>query len=157
MAMEGEGATMQVSNNAMKVSGGEVNSAEGNTSLLDSEVQTSGEVNQTTQSPNESNETTHDKQDAQKNSAEKSDGDNKTEDDSKTPEDIMEKYLMKIRALEDEWAQFTNSKEYRDLPEQTIDEAENYANQKPRRQIDAPNRKFLEAAILYRKVMLYCI
>lgn len=32
--------------------------------------------------------------------------------DKDTPEDIMEKYIWTIRALEDEWAHFTNSKTY---------------------------------------------
>ena len=64
---------------------------------------------------------------------------------------------MKIRALEDEWAQFTNSKEYKDLPEHTVEESETVTNKKNRRQIDAPNRKVLEAVALYRKVMMFGI
>ena len=143
----GGGSVMQTGNDAMSISGGEVTSAEGNANLLGAETQTSGEVNQTAQSPNESNSTTPENQNAQKNS----------DDDSKTPEDIMEKYLMIVRALEDEWTQFTKSKEYKSLPEQTIDEEKNSANKKIRRQIDTPNRKVLEAANFYRKAMLYAL
>ena len=34
-----------------------------------------------------------------------------------TPDDILEKYIMIIRALEDEWRTFSKSKQYRDLPD----------------------------------------
>ena len=34
-----------------------------------------------------------------------------------TPDDILEKFIMIIRALEDEWAQFSKSKQYKDLPD----------------------------------------
>lgn len=149
----GSGATMQASGDAMNISGGEVTSAESNANLLGAETQTPGEVNQSPQSPNESNATPFDEQDTQKNSATQKNSD----DESKTPEDIMEKYLMIIRALEDEWAQFTNSKEYKNLPEQTIDEKKTSANKKTRRQIDTPNRKVLEATNFYRKAMLYAL
>lgn len=143
----GGGATMQTGGDTMNISGGEVTSAEGNANLLSSEIQTPTEVNQSAQSPNEAKATTLDNQNAQKNS----------DDDSKTPEDIMEKYLMIVRALEDEWANFTNSKDYKDLPEHTIDEATSSANKKTRRLLDAPNRKVLAAANFYRKAMMYSL
>lgn len=145
LAMAGGGATMQTGGDTMNISGGEITSTAGDANLLGAETQTPTEVNQSAQSPKESNATNPDNQNAQKNS----------DDDSKTPEDIMEKYLMIVRALEDEWAQFTNSKDYKDLPEQTIDEATTSANKKTRRQIDAPNRKVLAAANFYRKAMLF--
>lgn len=72
--------------------------------------------------------------------------------DNLTPEDIMEKYLMTIRALEDEWARFTKSKEFKDLPETLLDTAE-----KIRKQISAPNKKFLDAASAYRKSMSFAV
>lgn len=147
----GEGATMSPAGNAMNISGGEGTAAAGNVNPLGAEAQSSGtqaqsstEVNQPNQTSDEKTSVTDKTSAAQKNS----------DADSKTPEDIMEKYLMIIRALEDEWAQFTNSKEYKDLPEHTIDEATHAANKKTRRQIDAPNRKILAAAALYRKAML---
>ena len=88
------------------------------------------------------------------NSADKNFSAQKNSDADKkdTPEDIMEKFIMTIRALEDEWAHFTNSDEYKNLPEHTLD-----ADGKKiiRKQIEPPKRKFLEAAVLYRKSMLY--
>ena len=72
--------------------------------------------------------------------------------DNLTPEDIMEKYLMTIRALEDEWARFAKSKNFKDLPETLLDTAE-----KIRRQICAPNKKFLDAASAYRTSMNFAV
>ena len=75
----------------------------------------------------------------------------KTEDaDKMTPEDIMEKYLWTIRALEDEWAHFTNSKDYKDMPEHFTDEK---PPKKVHRQIDEPNRRLLDAVAAYRRAM----
>lgn len=129
----------------MNISGGEVTSAAGDANLFSAETQTPTDLSQSAQSLNESNATNPDNQNAQKNS----------DADSKTPEDIMEKYLMIIRALEDEWANFTDSKEYKNLPEHTIDEATTSANKKTRRLLDAPNRKFLAAANFYREAMMF--
>ena len=116
-----------------------------NLEISSAETQMPTDVNQSAQSFTESNAANPDNQNAQKNS----------DADSKTPEDIMEKYLMIVRALEDEWSHFTNSKDYKDLPEHTIDEVTAAANKKTRRQIDAPNRKVLAAANFYRKAMLF--
>jgi len=145
---QGSGVSSCGDAGAMNISGGEVTAADGNANLLGAEAQTSVEGNQTAQPFNNTN-ATNDNHNAQQNSAAQQNSD----DDKDTPEDIMEKYLMIIRALEDEWAQFTNSKEYKDLPEQTIDAAT--VNKKPRRQIDAPNRKALEAATIYRRAMMF--
>lgn len=141
----GGGTTMQAGGDAMNISGGEVTSAAGDANLFSAETQTPTDLSQSAQSLNESNATNPDNQNAQKNS----------DADSKTPEDIMEKYLMIIRALEDEWANFTDSKEYKNLPEHTIDEATTSANKKTRRLLDAPNRKFLAAANFYREAMMF--
>lgn len=159
LAGGGGGSIMQAGGDAgaMNISGGEVTSAAGDANISSAEAQTSVEGNQAAQSPNanETGATNQDKPDAQKTLNEKISAANQTQDDdAKTPEDIMEKYLMIIRALEDEWAQFTDSKDYKDLPEHTIDEATVAANKKTRRQLDAPNRKILEAVALYRKAML---
>ncbi len=79
-------------------------------------------------------------------------GNKKSSDaDNQTPEDIMEKYLMTIRALEDEWARFTKSDDFKDLPETFLD-----ANKQIRR-LDAPNKKFLDAATAYRTSMNFSI
>ncbi|MBQ3444568.1 MAG: hypothetical protein IJG33_15150 [Selenomonadaceae bacterium] len=75
----------------------------------------------------------------------------KTEDaDNLTPEDIMEKYLWTIRALEDEWAHFTNSSDYKDMPEHFADEK---TIKKVRRQIYEPDRRILDAVTAYRRAM----
>ena len=75
----------------------------------------------------------------------------KTEDaDNLTPEDIMEKYLWTIRALEDEWAHFTNSSDYKDMPEHFTDEK---TVKKVRKQIYEPDRRILDAARAYRRAM----
>lgn len=76
----------------------------------------------------------------------------KNDSDSMTPEDIMEKYLWTVRALEDEWARFTNSSDYKDLPERRTDEPK---TKKIHRQIDEPNRRFLDAAAAYRRAIDY--
>ena len=77
---------------------------------------------------------------------------NKSEDsaDNMTPEDIMEKYLWTIRALEDEWAHFTNSSDYKDMPEHFTDEP---TPKKTHRQIDEPSRRLLDAVTAYRRAM----
>lgn len=123
------------------------------------EGQTFTEANQSIQSAGEkaTDALTSANQDGNKTSVEKNSAAQESSDELNTPEDIMEKYLMKIRALEDEWAKFTNSKEYKDLPEHTIEESVTATNKKTRRQIDAPNRKVLEAATLYRKAMMFGI
>ncbi|MBR0060729.1 MAG: hypothetical protein IJP68_04530, partial [Selenomonadaceae bacterium] len=54
------------------------------------------------------------------------------------------------RALEDEWARFTESDEYKNLPEHTLED------KKIHRQVAAkPKRIFLNAVADYRKSMLY--
>ncbi|MBR4151525.1 MAG: hypothetical protein IKT98_01020 [Selenomonadaceae bacterium] len=133
---------------SINVSGGEVSSAETNTNVSGTENQSFSEVNQSIQN-------TDDKSSTDKNSDEKNFAvQKKSDDDSTTPEDIMEKYIMTIRALEDEWARFTESDEYKNLPENTLDDKKIVADKKVRKQIDAPKRIFLNAAILYRKSML---
>lgn len=66
-------------------------------------------------------------------------------------EDVLEKYLWTIRALEDEWARFTNSDEYKDLPDHLADEI--VADKKIRRLVSKPDRRLLNAASAYRRVM----
>ena len=43
-------------------------------------------------------------------------------DEKPTKDDILEKYIMIIRALEDEWRTFTKSKQYKALPDELDDE-----------------------------------
>ena len=57
---------------------------------------------------------------------------------------IFEKFIMTVRALEDEFASFTRSKGYKELPEDSHDDAEIY---------DAPkfDSKILDAIFNYRR------
>lgn len=79
--------------------------------------------------------------------------------DTNSPEDIMEKFLMTIRALEDELAQFTKSKTFKEMPEDYFKKAEqekvtgkkfknNYKS------LDAPNQKILDVIATYRNSTL---
>lgn len=136
------GVAAAPSSDAMNISGGEV-SAEGDTNLSGTENQNFSEVNQSIQ-------------DADKNSddADKTSPTQKSSDDDKdTPEDIMEKYIMTIRALEDEWARFTNSDEYKNLPENTLDDR----HLDGKKIVKAPKRNYLNAIADYRKSMHYLL
>ncbi|MBR3498527.1 MAG: hypothetical protein IKO05_05985 [Selenomonadaceae bacterium] len=125
----------EVSSGAENFSGGEV-SAAGNENFSATENKTLVEVNQSIQNPND--QSTDEKNPlAQKNS----------DDGKNTPEDIMEKYIWTIRALENEWAKFTNSKHYRDLPEHKSDEVT------VKKFIDKPDSRVLDAVLAYRKAM----
>ena len=122
------------------------------------ENQNLSEVNQSIQATGEDatgkvSETTREALDNTDDNSGDNFGNKKTSDaDNLTPEDIMEKYLMTIRALEDEWARFAKSKEFKNLPETLLDTAE-----KIRKQISAPNKKFLDAASAYRKSMSFAV
>ena len=100
----------------------------GGENLSATENQSPVEVNQSIQTSDE------------KSSDEKIFPTQKNSDDKNTPEDIMEKYIWTIRALEDEWAKFTNSKTYGDLPDNLTDKK-------------IFSRKLLNAAAAYRKAM----
>ncbi|MBQ6298175.1 MAG: hypothetical protein IJK81_10930 [Selenomonadaceae bacterium] len=127
-AMQTGGEVMS-SGDAGNISGGEV-SATGNENVSGVENQTLTEINQSIQASNENSADADKNSPAQKNS----------DEEANTPEDIMEKYIWTIRALEDEWAKFTNSKNYRDLPNNVTD----------KKLID---RKLLNAAAAYRRAM----
>lgn len=105
-------------------SGGEVSNGE--ISAENSNVENSNE--------NFDGSTSDDKNHAQKNS----------DDETTTPEDIMEKYIWTVRALQDEWAHFTNSDEYKNLPEHLTDELST----------KKISRDLLKATAVYRKAYL---
>lgn len=74
-------------------------------------------------------------------------------DDSDTPQNVMERFIMTIRALEAEWAQFTKSKEYEKMP---ANEREKYFLERNNQQNNyAPNGKVLGAVNAYRNSMMY--
>lgn len=158
---QGAGGAVQAGGDAVNF-GGEVSSAAGtggaegqnfidaNQSIQASGERAAGEVSESTREStsahDDKNSTNADKiSDTQKNS----------DADNLTPEDIMEKYIWTIRALEDEWAHFTNSDEYKNLPNQTIDNG--IVKKNLRRTIDTPNRRFFNAAAAYRKSMTYSL
>lgn len=60
--------------------------------------------------------------------------------------DILDKYIYAVRAVQDEWAQFINSDEYKKLPEDIFEKMEiPYRNEK----------KFIDAILAYKKSMNY--
>lgn len=129
----GDAGNISVGGDVANISNGDV-SAEANTNISGTENQTLSEVNQSIQEAGEN--ATSDKTSSDKNSlAQKT-----SDDETNTPEDIMEKYIWTIRALEDEWAKFMNSKEYKDLPNNLTDK-------------NLVDRKLLNAAAAYRMTM----
>ena len=58
---------------------------------------------------------------------------------------ILEKFIMTIRALEDEWADYANSDEYKNLPEDYFEDEQIY------KVAETPNRKLLNAIFAYRQ------
>ena len=88
-----------------------------------------------------------------------------------SPDSILEKFIMTIRALEDEWAQFTKSKTYDEMPEDYFESEEHEKvtgkkfknNYKP---LDAPkqffdtmypcsSKKVLDIVASYRSAMAF--
>ena len=134
------GVSMSPSSDSGAIISGEV-STESNTNISGAENQTLSDVNQSIAENNSPEKSEDANKNAQKNS----------DDNSNTPEDIMEKFIMTIRALEDEWARFTNSDEYKNLPEYTLDD-----NDK-KKIVAAPKRKVLNAVADYRKSMHYLL
>lgn len=114
---------------------GSADNAQGLTSS--GEISAEGTENQTLTEVNKSGEEATDKL-SESNSA------NHDDDETTTPEDIMEKYIWTIRALQDEWEHFTNSDEYKNLPEHLSDE---FSTKKI-------SRNLLKAATVYRKAMI---
>lgn len=138
------GAAMTASGEtSANLNGAEISSAD-----VNANNQTLADVNQSVQATGEraTTELSETTNDAQKNSPEQKNSDA----DKNTPEDIMEKYLWTVRALEDEWTRFTNSDEYKNLPDHLTDES---TDKKFHRQVVAPNRRLLDAATAYRRAI----
>ena len=70
---------------------------------------------------------------------------------SDSPDSILEKFIMTIRALEDEWSQFTKSEKYEKLPE-GISEVGKGGKKKV---LYVPKQNVLDMISLYRKSMYY--
>ena len=124
------------------ISGGEISSTDNGANN-----QTLSEVNQSVQSIGEraTSELSNTTNDTEKFSTTQ-----KNSDDKNTPEDIMEKYIWTIRALEDEWLRFTNSDDYKNLPDNISDEI---TDKNFHKHIYKPNRKLLKAIRSYELVM----
>ena len=84
--------------------------------------------------------------DKNSNSQENNFGVNENSNDGEnSAQSILEKFIMTIRALEDEWMKFTNSDEYKNLPEDFLDDEKVY------NVAEVPNRKILNAIYTYRQ------
>lgn len=68
-----------------------------------------------------------------------------SEGGNSTPQGIMEKFMMTIRALEDEWMHYSNSDEYKNLPENYFQDEKVYTV------AEIPNRKLLSVIYNYRQ------
>lgn len=79
--------------------------------------------------------------------------------DGESPQNVMERFIMTIRALEATWAEFTNSKEYAELPDnKREEEIMNLLGDKAKnhyKQIEKPNATTLNAVSAYRTSMLF--
>ena len=74
--------------------------------------------------------------------------------------DILEKFIMVVRAIEDEWMNFAKSDEYKELAEDEIEEAKiELATGKHKRKkkfiIDKPNQQVMDIVSIYRNAMMY--
>lgn len=79
-----------------------------------------------------------------------------------SPQEVMENFIATIRALEAEWAQFTNSKEYAELPnnkreEEFLKAIGEKKHQARYSELDKPNTRTLNAVAAYRTSMLFRI
>lgn len=70
---------------------------------------------------------------------------------------ILEKFIMIIRALEDEWMTFSGSEEYQELPEDMLEEAEEKEREreKPQPRVKAPSRQMQRMLHAYRAPSIY--
>lgn len=73
--------------------------------------------------------------------------------DSDTALDILDKYIYAIRAIQNEWLEFTKSDEYKDLPEDIFEAAEFrlYGDKKSK----VPHGQIADAILAYQKSMNY--
>ena len=138
-------ATANISTSTENISiGGEISASNENLSSVN-ENSTSTE---NLSSVNENSASTENISSADKNSnsQENNFGVNENSNDGEnSAQSILEKFIMTIRALEDEWMKFTNSDEYKNLPEDFLDDEKVY------NVAEVPNRKILNAIYTYRQ------
>ena len=130
------------------------------TEITKIEIQANQETAENIQQANaESAETsTENNSDAEKKSADTSQPANSSAENN-SPDSILEKFIMTIRALEDEWAQFTKSKTFKEMPEDYFKKAEQeevtgkkFKNDY--KSLDAPSQKVLDIIEIYRNATL---
>ena len=83
----------------------------------------------------------------------------KTDNNGDPTSGILEKFIMVVRAIEDEWATFAKSDEYKEMPEDLFEEAEKEMSVKHKRKkqepINEPNYQILDAISAYRSAMMF--
>ena len=71
---------------------------------------------------------------------------------------ILEKFIMVVRAIEDEWITFSKSDDYKELAEDFFEEAEVEVNGKHKRKsktlVEKPNQQVIDVIVAYRKSMM---
>ncbi len=72
---------------------------------------------------------------------------------------IMEKFIMVVRAIEDEWITFAKSDEYKELAEDLFEDAEIEISGKHKRKkqniINKPNQQVIDVIATYRNAMIF--
>ena len=131
----------EVSVSATNISAGAENISTGDISTSAGDISTGAENISAGDNFQSSNASTSENKFATENNS-RADSNSNAEKD--TPQGILEKFIMTIRALEDEWKNFTNSDEYKDLPE-------GYEDEKVYKVSAVPNPKFLNAIFTYRQ------
>ena len=93
------------------------------------------------------------------NKAERSESTDLKNNNGDPTSSILEKFIMVVRAIEDEWATFAKSDEYKEMPEDLFDEAEKEMSGKHKRKkqepINEPNYQILDAISAYRSAMMF--
>ena len=83
----------------------------------------------------------------------------KTNNNGDPTSSILEKFIIVVRAIEDEWMTFAKSNEFKELPEDLFKETENEMSRKRKRKesalIDQPKYPVFEAISAYRSAMMF--
>ena len=81
--------------------------------------------------------------------------------EDKTLDGILEKFIMVVRAIEDEWITFSKSDDYKDLPDDILEKAEQELNGKGKRKkkisVEKPSQQVIDVVTAYRKSMSYSL
>ena len=81
--------------------------------------------------------------------------------ENKSIDGILEKFIMVVRAIEDEWITFSKSDDYKDLPDDILEEVEQELSGKGKHKkkisIEKPNQQVIDVVSAYRKSMSYSL